>query len=128
MILFDVLDVLEQYVTLHPMMQNVITILDRSLPYEQADGLYDCPEQEALKYKVETFVTSKGLQVEHKEGFYTLEITLRGDQLVAFDIPQAVYHLTGGRFLLTDQDYKRAIAPNLTSEIKTVQFYLPKLK
>lgn len=93
-----------------------------------ADGLYDCPECDALKYKIETFVTSKGIPVEHKEGFFTLEITLRGDQLVSFEVPQAVYHLTGGRFLLTDQDYKRAIAPNLTSEIKTVQFYLPFLK
>ncbi len=128
MILFDVLDVLEQYVSLHPMMQNIITILDRSLPYEQADGVYKCPELEALTYKIETFVTSSGIKMEKREGYYTLEITLRGDQLISYSEPEAVYHLSVGRFLFTDQSYKRAIAPNLNSEIKTVQFFLPILK
>ncbi|NLZ68292.1 MAG: hypothetical protein GX903_04745 [Spirochaetales bacterium] len=127
MIVFDILDVLETYAPLHPMMQHVITVLDRSLPYTQEDGLYACPECKELTYKVESFVTSGGIQYEGRKDCLTLEITLSNSQLISFDSPQSVYRLAVGRFIYTDEPYKRGICINLPERIKTVQFYLPKI-
>jgi hypothetical protein len=122
---FDTLDELETYLPLCPNLMHVITVLDRALPYDQADGVYSVPECKDITYKVETFVTGPGLETEKRAGVITVEITLKGDQFVSFKEPESVYRLSIGRFLLSDGGYRRAIAPNLAEEIKTVRFYLP---
>lgn len=125
MIIFDVLDYLESYQLIYPALSQVISVLDRSLPYKQPGGLYTHPECRDMEYRVEELVSGPGLVYKAKKGFFTLEITLEGVQLISPLDEGGAFNLTIGRFILTDESYKRGICQDRAEPIKTVQFYIP---
>ena len=56
--IFDTLSQLETYVPVVPAMAHVITVMDRSLPYERKDGTYACDEDESVTYRVMSAMSS----------------------------------------------------------------------
>ena len=52
MLIFDVLDQLETYSSVIPHMDDVISVMDHSKPYDDDIGEYKCREKGETKYKV----------------------------------------------------------------------------
>lgn len=97
--LLDLLDHLEWYLKLHPLLQRVIDILDRSLPYEMGIGIY---QQDGLEYEIQKYVTSTSGQLCEPKGT-ELHVVLEGEELVSLQRqgePVVVSPLTTGMFLL----------------------------
>lgn len=126
MIVFDVLSELESYVPAVPDLKHVITIMDRSLPYEKGTGVYACPESEKVSYRVDSYMTStKGVELTVEKGTEAVVIALDGEEMVSSAAGDEVFILTEGRFLLLSEGtYKRGTAVNLPSSVKDVVFTL----
>ena len=97
--LLDVLDHLEWYRSMHPFVQSVIDILDRSLPYEQGIGTY---HQDGVEYEVQSYVTKPSGQLAQPKDM-ELHVVLEGEELFSLQRqgePVVVSPLTTGMFLL----------------------------
>lgn len=124
--LIDLLDNLEWYRVLHPDVQTVIDILDRSLPYEDAAGQHSV---DGLGYQVLAYVTNElgSLQIA---GERQLHVVLEGEELFSLQDekqPVVVSHLTTGSFVLVAKGETYRHQQVLTSEcaVKKVIFKLP---
>ena len=119
---FDVLSQLESYQNTFSEIQNVIDIMDRSLPYDQKEGTYVCPENSNVSYSVSTILTSdKGilLKVDKK----AIVITLEGEMVVSSKDVDKVFILSEGRFILVDEgEWRICMSSNLPTNIKYCVF------
>ena len=59
MTVFDILSQMEAYAQAFPAMNTIISVMDRSLPYEAASGSYNTPEKSDVRYLVDEFLTSE---------------------------------------------------------------------
>lgn len=125
MLIFDILDKLENYSKIIPHMDSVIDIMDHSKPYDDAPGEYDGDKKGDVKYVVSVErSTERGREAVKREGKLVLEIVLEGEELLS--VSGSVFSLAPGRFLVyeSEKETKRGIAVNLPSTFKAVRFYL----
>ena len=125
MLLFDILDKLENYTSVIPHMDRVIDIMDHSKPYDDDVGEYSAGGDGSVKYIVSAHLSSvSGFEGERREGKLILEIVLEGDEIVSVD--GSVFRLSPGVFLVYDggAKIKRGIASSLPVAFKTVWFVL----
>ncbi|MGN0907348.1 MAG: hypothetical protein ACI4NM_09375 [Bullifex sp.] len=124
MIVFDTLSELESYENAFHELRNVIEIMDRSLPYRQAEGSYECPENSNVTYTVEKVVTGdKGVPLKVPAGKKAVIITLEGEMVASSLSSDRVFILTEGRFLLAGEgEYRVGLSTNLPTEIKYCVF------
>ncbi len=125
MLLFDILDKLENYTSVIPHMDRVIDIMDHSKPYDDDVGEYSAGGDGSVKYIVSAHLSSvSGFEGERREGKLILEIVLEGDEIVSVD--GSVFRLSPGVFLVYDggAKIKRGIASSLPVAFKTVRFVL----
>lgn len=125
MIIFDVLDKLENYSALIPHMDRVIDIMDHSKPYDDDPGEYDASKKGDVKYVVSVErSTERGREITSEEDKLVLEIVLEGEELVS--VSGSVFSLSPGRFLVYEstQKIKRGIAVSLPCNFKAVRFFL----
>ena len=123
MTVFDILSQMEAYAQAFPAMNTIISVMDRSLPYEAASGSYNTPEKSDVRYLVDEFLTSeRGFSSVDTAGKTVLEIALDGDESVSVD--GSVFHLAEGRFLIYqgDSEIKRGVAYTLPAYVKAVRF------
>ena len=123
MIAFDTLAELEAYAQVFPEVSIIITVMDRSLPYEAEPGRYDTPEKSDVRYIVDEFLTSdKGFASHDCGEKRVMEIVLDGEEVVSVD--GSAFHLAEGRFLIypADSQIKRGVAYALPSYCKAVRF------
>ena len=86
MIVFDTLDNLELYQGISDKILRVITIMDRSLPYDQGPGHYKCPEDDSVIYEIEAYPTTfNGKREIPSEKEYSMEIVLEGEAVTSID-------------------------------------------
>lgn len=124
--LLDLLDHLEWYLKLHPLLQSVIDILDRSLPYEQGIGIY---QQDGVEYEVQSYVTQASGQLAEPKGM-ELHVVLEGVELFSLQRsgePVVVSPLTTGMFLLLKphEPYRHQQTQGEGIAVKKVIFRLP---
>ena len=126
MIIFDTLSELESYLPALKNLINVITLLDRSIPYRDKAGVYSCPENKDVTYTVETALTSsKGIEFTVPKDKVAVLRTLEGEQIVSTLDHEKVFILSEGRFLaLSEGSYRRCVSVNLPVEIKDVTFHI----
>ncbi len=125
MLLFDILDKLENYTSVIPYMDRIIDVMDHSKPYDDGPGEYDLTKDGARKYYVSAHLSStNGFEGDRWEGHLVMEICLEGDEIVSVD--GSVFRLAPGRFLVYDggAKIKRGIASSLPVAFKTVRFVL----
>ena len=125
MLLFDILDKLENYTSVIPHMDRVIDIMDHSKPYDDDVGEYSAGGDGSVKYIVSAHLSSvSGFEGERREGKLILEIVLEGDEIVSVD--GSVFRLSPGVFLVYDggAKIKRGIASSFPVAFKTVRFVL----
>lgn len=123
--LLDLLDHLEWYLKLHPSLQTVIDILDRSLPYERDVGTY---HQDGLEYEIQRYVTRASGQLSEPKSM-ELHVVLEGEELFSLQRqgePVVVSPLTTGMFLLVKQHehYRHQQAMGEGLAVKKVIFRL----
>ncbi len=122
MLIFDVLDKLENYASVIPNMDGVIFVMDHSKPYDDDVGEY---EEKGVKYIVSAHLSVEGgFYGENRAGNGILEICLEGEEIVS--VSDSVFKLSPGRFLYYegDEKIKRGIASSLPVAFKTVRFIL----
>lgn len=125
MLLYDILDKLENYTSVIPHMDRVIDIMDHSKPYDDECGEYSAGGDGDVTYYVSAHLSSsRGFPGENREGHLILEICLEGDEIVSVD--GSVFRLSPGVFLVYDggAEIKRGIASSLPVAFKTVRFFL----
>ena len=111
--IFDTLSQLETYVPVVPAMAHVITVMDRSLPYERKDGTYACDEDESVTYRVMSAMSSSGgFEFEVKAGEGALIVALDGEEVVSF-------------LLLGEGRYRRGVSISLPADFRDVVFTFP---
>ena len=118
MIVFDTLSELESYENAFHELRNVIEIMDRSLPYRQAEGAYECPENSNVTYTVEKVLTGdKGVPLKVPSGKKAVVITMEGEMVASSLSSDRVFILTEGRFLLAGEgEYRVGLLANLPAE------------
>lgn len=123
MIIFDTLDNLELYLSVKGELRHVIDIMDRSLPYDQVVGVYKCPENDKVTYKIDAYLSGKGFDSKLEDGKLSLEIVLEGESLSSVD-GNSVFVMTPGRFLITSDEHevRRGLIRNLPVSVKSVVF------
>lgn len=124
--LIDLLDNLEWYRALHPNLQTIIDILDRSLPYEDGEGEH---QVDGLSYLVMTYATS-GRGVVKSAAERELHVVLEGEELFSLQDegqPLVVSPLTTGSFVLLAKGevYRHQMMLNTACQVKKVVFRLP---
>ncbi len=124
MIIFDTLSELENYVPALKDLAHVITLLDRSIPYRDSPGVYNCPEKAEVAYLVDAFMTSpKGYEFTVPEGKTSVLVTLEGEQIVSSLEGDKVFIMAEGRFLaLSSGVYRKGLASSLPAAVKDVVF------
>ncbi|NLE15381.1 MAG: DUF386 domain-containing protein [Spirochaetales bacterium] len=127
--LIDLLDNLEWYRVLHPQIQTVIDIMDRSLPYEDAPGQHSV---DSLGYEVLSYVTSNE-GIVHTAGEKELHVVLEGEELFSLQgerQPLVVTSFTTGSFVLVakGETYRHRQVLATTGAVKKVIFRLPVLE
>ena len=123
MIVFDTLDELESYQGAFPEIAVIISVMDRSLPYDESPGHYDTPEKSDVKYIIDENLSSdKGFEAEHHPGARIMEIVLEGSEIVS--VSGSVFRLESGRFLIYSgsDDTRRGICYTLPEHFKAVRF------
>lgn len=123
MLVFDILDKLENYASIIPHMDKVIDVMDHSRPYDDKVGEYICSDD--VKYVVSAHLSREnGFEGENWPGHTILEICLEGDEIVS--LSGSVFRLAPGRFIVYDGNEKitRGIASSLPAAFKTVRFIL----
>lgn len=124
MIVFDTLDNLELYLGISDKIGHVITVMDRSLPYDQGVGKYKCPENEDVSYEIETYpTTNTGRREMPNEKRFSMEIVLEGEAVTGIR-GESVFVMAPGRFLLLcdEDDVKRGMTRNIDKSVKSVIF------
>ena len=124
MIVFDTLDNLELYQGISDKILRVITIMDRSLPYDQGPGHYKCPEDDSVLYEIEAYPTTfNGKREIPSEKEYSMEIVLEGEAVTSID-EDNVFVMAPGRFLLLkgEVEIKRKMTRNIEKSVKSVIF------
>ena len=124
MIVFDTLDNLELYQGISDKILRVITIMDRSLPYDQGPGHYKCPEDDSVIYEIEAYPTTfNGKREIPSEKEYSMEIVLEGEAVTSID-EDNVFVMAPGRFLLLkgEVEIKRKMTRNIEKSVKSVIF------
>ena len=124
--LIDLLDNLEWYRPLHPKMQTVIDILDRSLPYEDAVGQHRVDD---LSYQILTYMTD-GRGILQTATERQLHVVLDGEEMFSLQDagqPLVVACLTIGSFVLVAKGevYRHQQILNTACAVKKVVFRLP---
>ncbi len=120
MIVFDILSELESYVPVFPELATVISVLDRSLPYQEGPGLYETPEKSRVKYLIDEFITSEKGFSDKKARGKVLEVVLEGEEMIS--LQGSVFCLAEGRFIIyDDMNAKRGVS-YLPSYAKAVRF------
>ena len=125
MLLYDILDKLENYTSVIPHMDRVIDVMDHSKPYDDECGEYSAGGDGSVMYVVSAHLsTHTGFEGERREGKLILEICLEGDEIVSVD--GSVFRLSPGVFLVYNggAKIKRGIASSLPVAFKTVRFFL----
>ena len=125
MLIFDVLDQLETYSSVIPHMDDVISVMDHSKPYDDDIGEYKCREKGETKYKVSAHLSSeKGFPGETFPSHTVLEIVLEGEEMVSLN--NSVFKLSPGRFLAYSgaSEIKRGVMCSTPVAFKTVRFIL----
>ena len=123
MIVFDTLSYLESYTGPFPEINTIISVMDRSLPYDQLPGRYDTPEESSVKYIIDECLSSeKGFDNPKQEGRRIMEIVLEGEEMVS--VSSSVFCLSEGRFLIYsgDEDVRRGMMYALPVHFKAVRF------
>ena len=115
---------MESYQTCFRNLAFVISILDRSLPYDKPDGSYVCDENKDVTYVTQSYVTSSsGLPFTVKKGECALLAALDGECMVSTADSSAVFKVMEGSFiLLTEGEYKKGLSANLPSGFREVHF------
>lgn len=124
MIVFDTLDNLELYQKISDKTLRVITVMDRSLPYDQSIGKYRCPEDDEVLYEIDAYpTTAQGRREMPSEKQYAMEIVLEGEAVTSV-AGKDVFVMSPGRFLLTkdESDVKRGMTRNIERSVKSVIF------
>ncbi len=127
MIIFDTLSELESYLPAVPLLKHVITIMDRSLPYEETVGEYTCKEESKVTYQVDAFLSSdKGISFTVPSGMQKVLIALEGEEIISCEDSSTVLVMSEGRFaLLGEGHYKKGMTRSLPEAVKDVIFNLP---
>lgn len=123
MIVFDTLSFLESYIGPFPEINTIISVMDRSLPYDQLPGRYDTPEKSTVRYIIDECLSSdKGFESGLFEGKRVMEIVLEGEEIVS--VASSVFRLSEGCFLIYsgDEKVKRGIMYALPVHFKAVRF------
>ena len=123
MIVYDTLSYLESYTGPFPAINTIISVMDRSLPYDQLTGRYDTPEESDVKYIIDEALSSdKGFESGLYEGKRVMEIVLEGEEVVS--AASSVFRLSEGSFLIYsgDEAVKRGIMYALPVHFKAVRF------
>ncbi len=124
MIIFDTLDNLELYQKVSSKFIHVITVMDRSLPYDQGLGKYKCPEDESVSYEINVYPTKDRGYVEMPwEKEFSVEIILEGEAITSVGDGN-VFVMSPGRFLLIcgEDGVKRGMTRNIDKSVKSVIF------
>ena len=123
MMVYDTLSELESYLGPFPEIGVIISVLDRSLPYEAGPGRYDTPEKSDVIYYVDEFLTSdQGFAPEIFSGKRVMEIVLDGEELLS--VGGSVFRMGEGAFLIYegDAETKRGLAWAHPGHVKAVRF------
>ena len=123
MIVFDTLSYLESYQGAFPEIGTIISVMDRSLPYDQLPGRYDTPEKSEVRYIIDECLSSdKGFDSPGFEGKRVMEIVLEGEEIVS--VSDSVFRLMEGRFLIYsgDEKVRRGMMFSLPVHFKAVRF------
>ncbi len=123
MIVYDTLSELESYLGPFPEISVIISVLDRSLPYQEGPGRYETPEKSDVIYFVDEFLTSaSGFAPEIFPGKRIMEIVLDGAEIVS--VSGSVFRLGEGVFLIYegDESIKRGLAWTVPESAKCVRF------
>ncbi|WP_320130318.1 hypothetical protein [uncultured Sphaerochaeta sp.] len=123
--IFDVLDNLEWYQKQYPSVARLIDIMDRSLPYEDADGTY-CVD--GIEYAVSSYISHSDGPIE-EASFDCMHIVLEGEEMIALEeegIPSVVALAIPGRFILLEkgEHYKPSLQNGVPQQVKKVIFTL----
>ena len=123
MTVYDTLSELESYQGAFPQIATIITVMDRSLPYDQEKGRYDTPEKSDVRYIIDEFISSEGgFLPELLEGSRIMEIVLSGDEIISVD--GSVFRMGEGNFLIYEgnADVKRGLSWSTPGPVKAVRF------
>lgn len=124
MIIFDTLDNLELYQGISDKILGLITVMDRSLPYDQGPGRYTCPEDDKIVYEIDAYPTTREGRLEMpSEREYSMEIVLEGESVTSVGSDN-VFVMAPGRFLLMkgETGVKRRMTRNIYKSVKSVIF------
>nr|WP_319775816.1 hypothetical protein [uncultured Sphaerochaeta sp.] len=124
--LVDLLDNLEWYRALHPAMQGIITIMDRSLPYDDEEGMYTV---DGIPYKVMEYESSVAGELDQAVG-NQVHILLEGEEILSLQreaLVEVVTQCTTGLFVMLRKGERFRHKQNRTSQTKVrkVIFTLP---
>lgn len=123
MIVYDTLSELESYLGPFPEIGVIISVLDRSLPYQEGPGRYDTPEKSDVVYLIDEFLTSSsGFSPEIFSGKRVMEVVLDGDEIIS--VAGSVFRMGEGTFLIYegDAETKRGMCWSVPSHAKAVRF------
>ena len=123
MIVYDTLSELESYLGPFPEIGVIISVLDRSLPYQEGPGRYETPEKSDVVYHIDEFLTSSsGFSPEIFSGKRVMEVVLDGDEIIS--VAGSVFRMGEGTFLIYegDAEIKRGICWSVPSHAKAVRF------
>ncbi|NCC63323.1 MAG: hypothetical protein EOM15_01535 [Spirochaetia bacterium] len=123
--LFDVLDTMEWYIPLYPLMRQVIGIMDRSLPHDDEPGQYLV---DGIKYEVLSYANGKDAEIQQAREDQ-MHIVLEGEELISLQEdkdPSVVLIATEGRFVIfkAGEYYKSSLQVGSSNVVKKVVFTL----
>lgn len=124
--LVDLLDNFEWYLALHPAMQGIITIMDRSIPYDEVQGSY---RVDGISYEVMEYESSETGEM-HQANEMEVHILLEGEELFSLQRGSAVdvvTQCTTGLFVVLRQgeSYRHKQQIHTQMQVKKVVFSLP---
>ncbi|WP_319758550.1 hypothetical protein [uncultured Sphaerochaeta sp.] len=124
--LVDLLDNLEWYRALHPAMQGVITIMDRSLPYDDKAGTYTV---DGISYQVMEYESSVTGALDEASG-NQVHILLEGEEILSLQreaLVEVVTQCTTGLFVLLrkGERFRHKQSRTMQNKVKKVVFTLP---
>ncbi len=124
--LVDLLDNLEWYRALHPAMQGIITIMDRSIPYDNEEGTYTV---DGISYHVMEYESSVIGELDQAEN-NQVQILLEGEEILSLQreaLVEVVTQCTIGMFVLfrKGERFRHKQNRNTQTKVKKVVFTLP---
>jgi beta-galactosidase beta subunit len=124
--LVDLLDNLEWYRTLHPAMQGIITIMDRSIPYNDEPGTYTV---DGISYQVMEYESVPSGVLDQAEG-NQIHILLEGEELLSLQrgaSVEVVTQCTTGLFVMlrNGESFRHKQHRITQTKVRKVVFTLP---